>query len=376
MANLPIDMAISLPILVGSVSSCVASLFALCLHVVIPPPRHHFRHALIVNLLIADFIAGLNTTISGFIVLKNGYENPAAPASTGCLASAWVGQFAVQAIDFNILIISLSVLLVVSRRQIVDDSSKGLTALVCIIPWVPATLTSLIGLELGAYGPVSGNWCWIRPEYLGLRYALTHSWRIAIFITTVAIYTFIYFKLRRLLSSVEKDLQHSSASTQSESTRHSTEESDTQRILVTTTVTASFEMESHHSKPIIPPPAALTPGRRSLSECSVIGPDRPEKVHKKSTKRSRLHHHTRTSPDLKKMLLLNGYPIAYIILWLPGMANRLAESVGTSPRWLIGLMACPQFVGLANALTYGITEHMHRAIRGWVHRRDFHAFDP
>ncbi|KAF4988766.1 hypothetical protein FGRMN_9560 [Fusarium graminum] len=359
MANLPVDMTISLPILVGSVSSCVASLFALCLHVVIPPPRHHFRHALIVNLLIA--------------VLKNGYENPAAPASVGCLANAWVGQFAVQAIDFNILVISLSVLLVVGRRQIIDDSSKGLTALVCIIPWVPATLTRL---GLGAYGPVSGNWCWISPQYLGLRYALTHGWRIAIFVTTVAIYTFIYFKLRRLFSAVQKDLQYSSASTQSETTRHSTEDSDTQRILVTTTVTASFEMESQHTKPITPPPAALTPGRRSLSECSVIGPDRPEKVHKKSTKRSRFHHHTKTSPDLKKMLLLNGYPIAYIILWVPGMANRLAESVGTSPKWLIGLMACPQFVGLANALTYGITEHMHRVIRGWVHRRNFHAFDP
>ncbi|KAJ4188293.1 hypothetical protein NW767_011955 [Fusarium falciforme] len=75
------------------------------------------------------------------------------------------------------------------------------------------------------------------------------------------------------------------------------------------------------------------------------------------------------------MLLLNGYPIAYIILWIPGMANRLAESVGTSPQWLTSLQACTQFVGMVNALTYGFTEQMQRGIQMWMKRRSFRTLD-
>lgn len=53
MANIPANLSISIPTLTGSLLSCVASFFALCLHVIVPPPRRHFRHALIVNLLVA-----------------------------------------------------------------------------------------------------------------------------------------------------------------------------------------------------------------------------------------------------------------------------------------------------------------------------------
>lgn len=53
MATIPANLSISIPTLTGSLLSCVASFFALCLHVIVPPPRRHFRHALIVNLLVA-----------------------------------------------------------------------------------------------------------------------------------------------------------------------------------------------------------------------------------------------------------------------------------------------------------------------------------
>lgn len=45
---------------------------------------------------------------------------------------------------------------------------------------------------------------------------------------------------------------------------------------------------------------------------------------------------------------MNGYPLAYIILWIPGIASRLAESVGGSPRWLKVLQASTQYIGLVN----------------------------
>ena len=55
-----------------------------------------------------------------------------------------------------------------------------------------------LGWALHAYGPVSGNWCWIRADEPKLRYALTHGWRIAIFVATIGIYTYIYLHLKRV----------------------------------------------------------------------------------------------------------------------------------------------------------------------------------
>lgn len=74
------------------------------------------------------------------------------------------------------------------------------------------------------------------------------------------------------------------------------------------------------------------------------------------------------APNVRKMLLMNGYPLAYIILWIPGIANRLAESVGKSPRWLNALQASTQYIGLINAVTYGMSEQMRRGV--WQKLKD------
>ncbi|KAF4340777.1 hypothetical protein FBEOM_5299 [Fusarium beomiforme] len=384
MAHVPANLSISIPTLIGSLLSCIASFFALSLHVVVPPPRRHFRHALIVNLLIADFINSLNNSVSGILAIKDGYADPKAPPSTGCVANAWVGQFSVQAIDFNILIISVSVLLAVQRQQILDDSSRLMTAFVCLVPWIPGLITSFVGLGLGVYGPVSGNWCWIQTQHLGLRYGLTHAWRIAIFLATVAIYTYIYIKLRRLFSFVKYGLSSSTTkghntNVQSRIDRENAEQSDTQRIWVTTTV--GYELEPRGTKPGDESEGDVsTGGKVQWSATAVPEPQIPEDPGTNNTQNASTgngpSHRMPKSPNLRRMLLLNGYPIAYIILWLPGMANRLAESVGTSPKWLTGLQASTQFIGLVNALTYGLTEQMQRAVQMWMKRRSFRTLDP
>lgn len=74
------------------------------------------------------------------------------------------------------------------------------------------------------------------------------------------------------------------------------------------------------------------------------------------------------APNVKKMLLMNGYPLAYIILWIPGIANRLAESVGGSPRWLSAMQASTQYIGIINAVTYGMNEQMRRGV--WKKLKD------
>jgi hypothetical protein len=57
-------------------------------------------------------------------------------------------------------------------------------------------------------------------------------------------------------------------------------------------------------------------------------------------------------------LLLNAYPVAYIILWLPDIANRLIEATGHSVTAMQFLQVTRQLVGLTNALTYGLNERV------------------
>jgi len=66
---------------------------------------------------------------------------------------------------------------------------------------------------------------------------------------------------------------------------------------------------------------------------------------------------------IRKVLLLNAYPAAYIILWIPGILNRLVEASGGSSPALQVLQASTQFVGLANAITYGWNERIAHQLR-------------
>ena len=80
--------------------------------------------------------------------------------------------------------------------------------------------------------------------------------------------------------------------------------------------------------------------------------------------------HTSRNRELRRFLLLNGYPILYLLLWIPGMANRAAELAhGKSPTWLQALQATTQLVGLANVLTYALTEKFVERLRKRFARR-------
>lgn len=61
--------------------------------------------------------------------------------------------------------------------------------------------------------------------------------------------------------------------------------------------------------------------------------------------------------EIWKMLLLNMYPVTYLILWLPGIANRIAEGMGHEVRALVILQSSTQFIGFANAAVYLHKEH-------------------
>ena len=75
----------------------------------------------------------------------------------------------------------------------------------------------------------------------------------------------------------------------------------------------------------------------------------------------RLDNSTPRNPRLtavEKILLLNSYPLLYIILWIPGLSNRLVEASGHSSTALQVLQSTTQFVGLANAFTFGWNERV------------------
>lgn len=69
--------------------------------------------------------------------------------------------------------------------------------------------------------------------------------------------------------------------------------------------------------------------------------------------------------EIRRMLLLNAYPTLYVLLWIPGIVNRFMEATGTAPsstRIVGALQSTSQFVGFANALTFGLSATLRRRI--------------
>ncbi len=66
---------------------------------------------------------------------------------------------------------------------------------------------------------------------------------------------------------------------------------------------------------------------------------------------------------VQRALLLNAYPLAYIILWIPALGNRLIEATGSSSVPMQFLQVTAQLIGLANALTYGWNEKVAKLLK-------------
>lgn len=197
-----------------------------------------------------------------------------------------------------------------------------------------------------------------------MRYGLSHGWRIAIFFVTIVIYTYIFISLKRVF----RNLRSMSTATVSRTVPDhrapatSDADNDTQKILINHSVSVSHEL---HDMPRTPNASdqniSFNNEPTAQSSVTIEGTVNSEG---RPFEASRMP----AAPNVRKMLLMNGYPLAYIILWIPGIANRLAESVGQSPRWLSALQACTQYIGLVNALTYGMSEQMRRGV--WKKLKD------
>lgn len=336
-----------------------------------------------------DFIYGLGNTISGAVFLTKGRTpSPTSEPDTACLVSGWFSQSNAQAVDFNILIISIVVLLSIVKKDAVAQLQTKWQVLICIAAWIPGFITGkisplhrkpgfhdtsnpadrnlagTIGLTLNSYGYVSGNWCWVKRGRLDLRYGLSHGPRIAIFVITIAIYTYIYLTLKRVF----KTLRSVTATTDTRTAHDNpmpgqSDQDNDQKILIAHSVLVSHELQD---MPRTPDAGEGSDGFNSAeptthSTVTVQGTAGNDSTRFENSRMP-------AAPNLKKMLLMNGYPLAYIILWIPGIANRLAESVGQSPRWLNALQASTQYIGLVNAVTYGMSEQMRQGV--WKKLKD------
>lgn len=160
MSSSNIDMVVAIPTFIGSLLSFLATSSAIVLHVV-APPKQHFRHALIMNLLVAgtdripldrwrvrvansaiDCMNSLNNTISGAVALSSRFNDVPKTVDGACIANAWIGQFSVQTVDFTMLIISIVVLFTVLESRTVPETSTKARVALCVAAWIPGFITS------------------------------------------------------------------------------------------------------------------------------------------------------------------------------------------------------------------------------------------
>lgn len=414
-----IDWSTTIPTLIGSISSLLGAGFILLCYCILPQKRH-FRHALIINLAVADFINALNNSSSGLWLVIQQQKLQDGP---GCVSNGFIGQLSVQATDCSILMIAIVTLLHLRQVLTAQDASMLAKVLLCGSAWVLPVITSFTALGLGLYHPVQGNWCWIQARPTYLRYVLTHMWRFVIIVASTGIYVYIYIHLKRHFKHMKVmgnlsygDASHGSGNhdrlmDQGGSGNHSVLDSALQkgaglrkgshgfrklsgRCPVTRTRDV-LQMSFAKADVSAPESSIEWDPRPALKKSLSIKHKQPEIVFEVAEPDPELGHGTNVNKDLppiplseqrirplstvelnqqateariKKAFLLNAYPIMYIILWIPGIMNRIAEASGHPNHVLAILQSTTQFVGLANAITYGLNEKIWPKLKERFHR--------
>ncbi|PBP26734.1 hypothetical protein BUE80_DR002314 [Diplocarpon rosae] len=378
-------MAVETPLVVltltGSLLSVCGTLFILICYMILPQKRH-IRHALIINLTVADCINAINNTSSGMSVLL---ENEPLSPSTACTVNGFVGQLSIQAVDFSILTITfVTMWIVTSSRSRRDWSHAWIVAFVAAT-WTVPLITSSIALGMGVYVPASSNWCWIRPSPVYLRYVLTHGWRFAIIIAVIAMCVYIQIYIRRhsrLMSSMvrpsevqgwqqasgQKDLQKDLelCQSRSQSWGKGGGGADYHRVRMLT------------SSPVSTLTSATTkycafPIQHSNFSTEQVPQSKGVFTKQRVDKQEELMIQSAAKKDqqlsIQRAMLLHAYPILYILLWIPGISMRIVDASGGTSEVLRYMQSSTQFIGVANALTFGWNEKIGQQLRARFRRR-------
>ncbi|KAF2850853.1 hypothetical protein T440DRAFT_73655 [Plenodomus tracheiphilus IPT5] len=387
------DAAVSVPTLLGSMLSMFATATVILLWTFARgKKRRDFRYALILNLTVAEFINSLNNSISGIVVVS--LRRPPTPG-IACNINGWTGQFSVTAVDFSILAITIVTLLTIQLRSSIIYASTLTKALICLAIWIVPLCTSIIAWIKSYYGPVSGNWCWIEKRYTNQRYILNHGWRFAIFVISLCTYAFVFVYMVRRFRP--QNLSTVTASSLDSFEQELDSRKGYEAVLARCTNPPSYPLDQVHTNSA-PKKSGNMPGwdvsfsfskglQLDMKESALHGPeiphqsmdthieslvfsnkefavvseDSPSELPRRPTAEL-LYGKAKRSPltidrEVWRMLLLNMYPVTYLILWIPGIANRVVEGVGHDVRALVILQSSTQFIGFANAVVYLYQEH-------------------
>ncbi|GME64580.1 Glucose receptor Git3 [Neofusicoccum parvum] len=364
------DPRVAIPTLVGSALSCFATSCVLISWLCYGQGKRSFRYALVLNLTFAEWVNSLNNTISGTIAVRN---KGVLLAGGACTFNGWIGQMSVQAADFSILAIALVTLLTIKLKAYILNASFDKKILICLSVWAVPLATSTTAVAMKQMKPVSGNWCWISAEKTTLRYALGHGWRFGIIIITICIYIYVFVYMRKRLSYLQetsrtysydygRDLHDLSTRLENQDYK---DPSSPQPMLVDEEAPAPG---STPTPPPTKPQSKLLGVNTGLSTASASLPSPlsplPPSPNPAGPRRRKRRQSKSVEREIWRMLLLNAYPIMYVVLWMPGIVNRIVEATGHQYKWLEIMQCSTQYIGLANALTYGFKEHS-RDLAAW-----------
>lgn len=123
---------------------------------------------------------------------------------------------------------------------------------------------------------------------------------------------------------------------------------------------SSFSFTAPGRNPTFIPPIASDFQQVELTHDERVVETNPSGLRKRRTA-------TKVDRDVWQMVLLNLYPMTYLLLWIPGLANRIAEANDHPVRALFIMQCSTQYIGLANACVYMYKEHR-KDIRDWLKR--------
>lgn len=287
--------------------------------------------------------------------------------------------------------------------------SRTKKILICLSIWIIPLATGSIAVAMGVMMPSGANWCWISASRTDLRYALTHAWRFAVILAIICIYGYVYYHTSRRFKSL--NATSSQSTHQNSMARHSGNASaqkspyamadqlqaDPRREPVDFNQLRNLHGRSwlrlsNCSEMPLPPSSTVakeavsrdrtaTPTADGFQEANGNCKNASLYVARADTVRTieaqKASQPKRVEREVKRMLLMNAYPILYVLLWIPGLVNRLLQAANLTPssRVLDALQAAPVFIGFANAVTYGFNQHLRRRIasdfyywrarRGW-----------
>lgn len=198
---------------------------------------------------------------------------------------------------------------------------------------------------------------------------MTHAWRYLIIITIVALYSYLYFFLKRHfrnIAGVARGLDPSSPTTSHQlgSPPHPNDSDGNRGMLGPESSISLIQQRDDINGPFSSTPRTPTDitgqggkggwgGRRGGGGGGENKPCTLDtaKEHKDKYRK------------IRKVLLMKAYPISYVVLWIPGLLNRIIEASGNSSHVMELLQTSTAFIGLANAITYGWNEGIAREIR-------------